>query len=254
MANQPVDRLDEFVRRLTGDFRDAMLELIDETDLGAAFEVDPDRAQAMVTPYTWLLDRSAGEGVPLTKAGYLPPAVVSEAASALHLDREWIGKLNREEHTYPLYEFRQGARSLGLVRVHRGRLVNTRLGASLRDDPDELWWHIAGRLPLAGREAGYDAGVVRLLIAAAQSAEVHTTLVEIIPMMAIGLVACGWKITGSDRWLLEREVAELVRNTETVLRRLRAVNVAHAMRGNELSVRESEAGATFARAALLTWQ
>jgi hypothetical protein len=83
---------------------------------------------------SWLLDRIGEDGITLTAAGYLPPAVVREAFDAWHLEREWIGAGNREDQTYPVMEVRQEAHDLRLVRRYKGRLLLTTLGRQLRGD------------------------------------------------------------------------------------------------------------------------
>ncbi len=95
--------------------------------------------------YQWLLDRVADGGLQLTAAGYLRPVDVRAAFEDWGLDDEWIGTGNREVHTVPVWEVREGALALRLVRRYKGRLLLTRLGAQARRDPDVLRAQI-GRL------------------------------------------------------------------------------------------------------------
>ncbi len=88
--------------------------------------------------YQWLLDRVSGGGLPLTDAGYLRPVDVRAAFDAWGLDDEWIGTGNREVHTVPVWEVREGALALRLVRRYKGRLLLTRLGAQAGRDPEML--------------------------------------------------------------------------------------------------------------------
>ena len=103
-------------------------------------------ADVAVAPYRWLLER-VGSGVRLTQAGYLPPALVSEAMVALDWQDEWIGKHNREDQTLPILELRESAQRFGLLRKNRGQLLVTKAGRDLVADPVGLWWLIAQRLP-----------------------------------------------------------------------------------------------------------
>jgi hypothetical protein len=57
------------------------LRVIDSAELDSSVEAEPE-ADAVVAPYRWLLER-VGDGVKLTQAGYLPPAVVTDAMSKL---------------------------------------------------------------------------------------------------------------------------------------------------------------------------
>lgn len=82
---------------------------------------DEDVADA-VKPYAWLIDRIGVEGLTLTKAGWMPPAVVLEGMTTLGWRDDWIGEANREDLTYPMRELRASAERLRLIRKVRGRL------------------------------------------------------------------------------------------------------------------------------------
>jgi len=101
-------------------------------------EVDRDTAAAATRPLQLQLD-AVGDGVKLTAAGYLPPAVVEQVFTELRLDEVWIGKGNREDLTLPVLELREATQQLGLLRKHTGRLLPTARWARLRDDPVALW-------------------------------------------------------------------------------------------------------------------
>ncbi|MDP9435479.1 MAG: plasmid pRiA4b ORF-3 family protein [Actinomycetota bacterium] len=117
-------------------------------DLDGTVTVDETTAEDTLRRYVWLLDR-VGDGLPLTAAGWLPPAVVTEAMDALWPEDRWIGKRNREDLTEPVRRLRASAQRLGLLRVARGQMLVTKAGAGLRADPTRLWQHVAERL--AGR-------------------------------------------------------------------------------------------------------
>ncbi len=105
------------------------------------------------------------DGVALTAAGYLPPAVVEQVAERSGISGWWIGKANREDLTYPVAEIRTTARALGLVSVRRGRLSPTAASVRAREDPQALWRHIVARLPLGTKEAERQAGWMALAVA-----------------------------------------------------------------------------------------
>jgi hypothetical protein len=143
--------------------RPDLRQLIDAARLeGLAPAAVPDA----VEPYRWFVAR-VGEGIKLTSAGWLPPAVVVETMQHFGWDARWFGKGNREESARPVAELRETARRLGLVRVYRGELRPTDVGRRLRDDPPGLWTHIAARLPLAADDPDRFATVVWLLAVAA---------------------------------------------------------------------------------------
>ena len=88
--------------------------------------------------YQWLLDRVGEGGLPLTGAGYLEPTDVRAAFVDWGLEEEWVGTGTREVQTLPVYQVREGAMALRLLRRYKGRLLLTRLGAQARRDPEVL--------------------------------------------------------------------------------------------------------------------
>ena len=93
-----------------------------------------------------LLER-IGDGVKLTAAGYLRPTMVEQLMADTGWDRLWIGKNNREDLTFPIWQLRDWARALGLVRKYKGELRPTRKGIALRNDREALAELIARSLP-----------------------------------------------------------------------------------------------------------
>src|SRR5688572_7632811 len=147
--------------------------IIDAADLdGEPPQPEPD----VVEPYRWFMAR-LGDGVKLTAAGYLPPALVRETMQTLGWDAAWYGAANREQQT-PVAELRDTARRLGLVRVHRSQLMPTTLGRRLAEDPAGLWRHVASRLPLAREHTDRVAGLLWLLAVAAGRPRPETVVAE----------------------------------------------------------------------------
>jgi hypothetical protein len=81
-----------------------------------------DDVAAAVKPYAWLVERIGVEGLTLTKAGWMPPAVVLEGMTTLGWRDQWIGEANREDLTYPMRELRASAERVRLIRKVKGRL------------------------------------------------------------------------------------------------------------------------------------
>jgi pRiA4b ORF-3-like protein len=149
---------------------------------------DEERA-AVLAPMLWFLDRVGEDGLTLTSAGYLRPVDVSAAAHVVPGGARWVGRANREAHTYPVLRFRESLQGMGLVRRHRGRLQLTRAGQRARGNPTQLWGHLAGRLPL-GRPGSVEnhAGWVALLLAATSADGVVSA-----PEVAEALTELGWR-------------------------------------------------------------
>lgn len=105
-----------------------------------------DELVANLRAYQWFLDRAAGDGIPLTAAGYLKPIDVEAAAAVVPVVGDWIGKRNREDLTTPLLEFRQSLQQIGLLRKYKGKLLLTKAGKVAQSDPGALWRHLAFHL------------------------------------------------------------------------------------------------------------
>jgi len=127
--------------------------------------VSDDEAAELTEPFRVLLD-VVGDGMALTSAGYLKPAAVEEIAYRTGITEWWIGKANREDLTWPVWELRAAARALGLVAVRKGRIAPTRAVANGRDEPQAILRHISARLPLGTTPAERHAGWMALAVAA----------------------------------------------------------------------------------------
>lgn len=207
-----------------------------------AVDIDEATAEQMLRPLQVLFD-AVGDGVKLTAAGYLPPTVVRTIFEDLDLDQEWIGKGNREDQTLPVLELREAAQRLGLLRKHKGRLMLTSRAHTLAADPVALWWHLAGRLPIGGRDAsdaGWQAGVLLLALLASGSTE------DVEARIAQLLTGLGWAI--DDGQSIDRRTASgLVAGDVRLLRRVGALE---AGRSGRWPGRATAAGVQLARAAM----
>jgi len=175
--------------------RTALESWIREADIGAALPPSEEQMAAMVAPYQALLREVGGDGLALTAAGWLPPAVVQRLWVGLGLEGTY-GKGNRENLTPAVQALRESATTLGLVRVLHGRLLVTRAGARLVERPVDLWWHIVERLPLEKKAFGRLAGALRLLDVAVPDAGVMDASSAL-------LAAAGWTTEGGrslDKW------------------------------------------------------
>lgn len=162
----------------------ALLDLFAAAGLDAPAVVDDDVAETATARYRWLLHR-VGDGVKLTAAGWLPPALVTEAAEVLWPDERWWGKGNREDMTAPVRRLRASATRVGLLRVSRGQLLPTKVGTALRDDPHALFRHLAERLPGRPRDEFARTATPLVLVAVAAGRSHRQPLAEL-------LTAAGW--------------------------------------------------------------
>lgn len=156
-------------------------------------EVTTGEAARLTETYQVFLD-VIGDGISLTGAGYLPPAVVEHFAECSGITGWWIGKANREDLTPPVAGVRDTARALGLVTVRKGRLTPTAAGARCHQNSQALWQHIVGRLPLGSKEADRQAGWMALAVAGSgvPAQQWHSEISGL-------LLALGWR-SGADRY------------------------------------------------------
>lgn len=231
----------DVVERLRRGRSTTWLRIIDEARLDEPVVPDDDVA-AIVEPFRWLIERTGG-GLPLTQAGYLPPAVVAEMMDALGwVERyAWMGRGNREEHARPVRELRASATRLGLIRLAKGRLSTTRAGQRLQSDPVGLWWHVASRLPDARSEADRHGGVLVLLLTAAG----RPVTGELI---AVGLAVLGWVDRSTGRPIPRHDVIPYIRDTRHLLEYLGLLTDRWVEREQEPP---SSAAVNFVRAALV---
>ncbi len=183
-------------------------ELVEQADLREGqVEVVEAAERELLRPYWWLLDR-VGDGIMLTAAGYLPPALVLAATTELGLDRDWIGKGNREDLSWPVAQLRSSAQALGLLRKTKGRLLRSKVGVAVTDDPVALWRHLGTRLGArpADPVTSVAGGLVLLGATAGRSSD------ELEPVLA----AAGWQSSDGGRPGLR---AGLVGDVLDVLRR-----------------------------------
>lgn len=153
-------------------------------DLGEA------EAARLTETYRTFLD-VIGDGVKLTAAGYLPPAVVEQVAERIGVTGWWIGKANREDLTPPVARVRDAARALGLVSVRGGRLSPTAAGRRGRGDAMALWRHLVSRLPLGTKDSDRQAGWMALAVAGS-----GVPAQEWRGEVSVLLSALGWQMEG----------------------------------------------------------
>ncbi|WP_454300408.1 plasmid pRiA4b ORF-3 family protein [Salana multivorans] len=178
--------------------------------------LSPEDCDVLTADVRWFLDRIGPEGLRLTQAGYLPMAEVVALAERFNLAEEMVGRLNREDHTPQVGDFREALRELGLARPLKGRLVRTRLGTSLMTDPVGLTRHIIERLPLGRDDFARDAGTALVADLAAQEPrekephpargtprpglwdELRADGDAVETRLEIALGSLGWSVSGED--------------------------------------------------------
>jgi hypothetical protein len=213
------------------------------TSLDGPATVEADVAAAMTDPYLWLIRRIGLDGLSLTAAGWLPPAVVREAMTDLGWAKDWIGNANREDQTLPVLQLRESAQRFGLIRKIKGRLVLTVATRRMLDDPAGLWLFLARAVAHRHRhDSERDAALLLLLEVAAGKRVGWAGYVEAV---AFGLGALGWSTrTGAE--LDTTTVTALLVDARDVLLNLGIFEDRFGLEANTVNAR----GQAFARAAL----
>ncbi|WP_235013254.1 plasmid pRiA4b ORF-3 family protein [Arthrobacter sp. SLBN-100] len=187
----------ELTNRMPPGLRREFRSYLHAAGLDGPATVEVDVAEAMTAPYLWLTRRIGPDGLSLTAAGWLPPAVVREAMTELGWAKDWIGKANREDQTLPVLQLRESAQRLGLIRKIKGRLVLTTAAKRLLDDPAGLWLFLARSIAHRHRhDSERDATLLLLLEVAAGK---RTGWVDYVEAVCFGLGALGWRTrTGAE--------------------------------------------------------
>lgn len=246
-TNQPIPSsqtlTQELTERLPPAIRREFRSYLAAADLDHPARVEADMAEAMTAPYLWLIHRIGSDGLSLTAAGWLPPAVVREALTALGWEKDWIGKANREDQTLPVLQLRESAQRLGLIRKIKGKLVITSAAKRLLDDPGGLWLFLARAVAHRHRhDSERDAALLLLLEIAAGK---RTAWNDYLEAVVFGLSTLGWR-TGPGSELDPRTVRGLLSNTREVLLNLGMVDDRGGLEANIVTPQ----GQAFARAAL----
>ncbi|MGI8946996.1 MAG: plasmid pRiA4b ORF-3 family protein [Ornithinimicrobium sp.] len=174
--------------------RRELARLLDWVDEHTTYEDEGPRLDShtlgrAVRPWQLLLEIAGTQGIPLTAAGWMRPAVVQEVYDELGMAREWIGKGNREDLTLPVLELRESAQRAGLLRKNKGRLLVTPAGRRASGDDEALWKHLAARALPTRPGFERDASVLWLLGVSAEGDP------EAVPgkQLANWLTALGWR-------------------------------------------------------------
>lgn len=149
-------------------------------------ELSAEDLAEIARPYRYLVELAGEDGIPLTAAGWMKPAYVQRVYGDLGLDEDWIGRGNREDQTLPVLQLREMCQQAGLLRKHKGRLLQTRLARSLTTDEGYVE-ALASRLLRDKNEYERAAKALFALLTAASGRASHDHMVTIADLMT----ACG---------------------------------------------------------------
>ncbi|MEZ5211149.1 plasmid pRiA4b ORF-3 family protein [Gordonia sp. (in: high G+C Gram-positive bacteria)] len=214
----PESLLVDFAAGLPATLRSEFRRYARRTGLLEPVEVDPEVQARLLAPFAWLLDAVGPDGIALSEAGRLPPAVVLDGMTTLGRHDSRLGASTRERSTVPIRALHEATVRLGLVRVLEGRLVRTAHGARAAAGPEHLWDALTARL-LTKLSPGAQVAATALLLSHADgraqpgAGRPDSRWREV----AFALEACGWAPGDRSGEFDRCAVAEIVRPVQNVL-------------------------------------
>lgn len=159
-------------------------------DVGAQAGPSPTgtHLQHALAAHLWFLDRAAAPGgLPLTAAGWLKPAVLTEALTVLPTGADWIHSATREIDVHIVSDFRLALQNDRLLRKQKNSLLLTAAGKTALADPAELWAFLTERLVVGGDDFTGSVAAVALVHMATSEDKVDMGVV------ARTMAEAGWK-------------------------------------------------------------
>lgn len=114
--------------------------------------VSDEEVEFVLGPVLWFLNQAGPDGLPLTGAGYLKPAVVKRAMTELEWIEPWNANVSTESHAAPVRVVRERLQEWKLLRKNKDRLLLTPAARKLIKKPTMLWHYVADRLASPGHE------------------------------------------------------------------------------------------------------
>lgn len=163
-----------------------------------------DERQVALAPLTWFLG-ACRDGVRVTDAGYLDPALVREAAERF----DWWpsdGSPRSETDLYPLALLHRIAKRNRWLQRRSRRITTSERARALLDDPVALWWALVGTVGQPHAYAGMVSELIalRLLEGPAEYISLIESPSELLLAVSPTLSSQGWSSGGIP--LTERDI------------------------------------------------
>lgn len=198
-----------------------------------------DDLRQSLAAHLWLLERAGSpEGLPLTAAGWMRPAMLTEFMTVLPTGADWIHSVTREIDVHPVSDFRSTLQNDRLLRKFKNSLRLTGAGEAALGAPADLWTFLVERL--VPREDDFTGSVAAVILVHMATSD---DLVE-METVARTMAEAGWR----DRDGIAATARELwpIYNQTWV----RIGNIGPRGRESHGSRRVSEAGLSMIRDAL----
>lgn len=129
----------------------------------------PELAPRAMASIMWWIEACAGEGLPLTAAGYLSPSIIPQVVEGIGWQKDDFVQYGSktEANLHTLYNFRQTLIAVGLLKAQGRKLVATPAALRAAKDPAKLWAHLARRaLDSKRAKVAFDATMLTLTVTA----------------------------------------------------------------------------------------
>lgn len=184
-------------------------------EVGAAAGPSPegDTLREVLAAHLWLLERAGSpDGLPLTAAGWMKPATLTEFMTVLPTAADWIHSSTREIDVYIVSAFRATLQNQWLLRKSKNSLRLTKAGEAALADPADLWAFLVERLVPSHDDFTGSVGAVVLVHMVTSGDQVDMEAV------ARTMAEAGWKdrdgvaATSRELWPIYNELWTLVGN------------------------------------------
>lgn len=184
-------------------------------EVGASAGPSPtvDALREALAAHLWLLERAgSADGLPLTAAGWMKPATLTEFMTVLPTAADWIHSVTREIDVQIVTDFRATLQNYRLLRKFKNSLRLTKAGEAALADPADLWTSLAERLVPSDDDFTGSVGAVVLVHMVTSGEKVDMEVV------ARTMAEAGWKdregvaATARELWPIYNELWTQVGN------------------------------------------
>lgn len=182
-------RLGHVLSGLTGSpLQQALGDRVAEVPASAGPSPTGDALREALAAHLWLLERAgSADGLPLTAAGWMKPATLTEFMAVLPTAVDWIHSATREIDVHIVSDFRSTLQNYRLLRKSKNSLRLTKAGEAALADPADLWAFLAERLVPSDDDFTGSVGAVVLVHMATSGDRVDMETV------ARTMAGAGWK-------------------------------------------------------------
>lgn len=207
-------RLGHVLSGLAGSpLQQALADRVAEVGTSAGPSPTGEALREALAAHLWPLERAgSADGLPLTAAGWMKPAMLTEFMTVLPTAADWIHSATREIDVDIVSDFRATLQNYRLLRKYKNSLRLTEAGKAALTDPADLWAFLVERLVPADDDFTGSVGAVILVHMATSGDRVDMQAV------ARTMAEAGWKdrdgvaATADELWPIYNSLWTLLGN------------------------------------------